>query len=523
MTTTTQQTDEQTTQVENEPTATDAVASPDLVAQPTIPIGLLRAHPGNVRSSDPNPEILASVKADGILVPLRVTIDADVPGAVRILDGHQRYAVALALGMSEVPYTFAPDREHDQAGQYLDMVSTARHRTGLTAIQEAMALFAAAEAGASKTRLSKALGGKPKQVAAALAAAGLPEPVKAATTQAEYAWTLDELAALAEFADDEEATARLIEAAGEGQFGYQVERERIERAEQAERAALRSGLEAEGVRVLDADPPQGSTLERLRGADGADLDKDNHRDCPGHVATVARFGRTEVTYWCQSPATYAHSTRWPTGSGGAESAVKKPVDKQQRRLVIEGNKAWKAAAANRRAFLTGLLARTALPREVGEQIARFAAETLLAWPEPIQNPSTGHVRAIQCVLLGVEESSRTDWAQLAAGANSRRALQLTLAPLAACYEYAAREKVWRVDLDAWELHARPHARRWLRLCEAIGHTLSPIERAVAEDHAVTLGDLGLQTHESDAPADEDESHDQGTDDPDRPEHSADRS
>jgi ParB family chromosome partitioning protein len=71
-------------------TATNAQPGAAAIApQPTIPVALLTAHPGNVRRDlDLSPDFLASIQANGILVPLRITSGAD--GAFRVIDGHRR-------------------------------------------------------------------------------------------------------------------------------------------------------------------------------------------------------------------------------------------------------------------------------------------------------------------------------------------------------------------------------------------------------------------------------------------------
>ena len=51
--------------------------------------------------------------------------------------------------------TWCRERAGDEAGQYLDMITTNRHRNPLTVLEEADALFAARKAGATKTRLRK--------------------------------------------------------------------------------------------------------------------------------------------------------------------------------------------------------------------------------------------------------------------------------------------------------------------------------------------------------------------------------
>jgi hypothetical protein len=46
-----------------------------------IPVSQLAAHPGNVRTDlDLNPEFVASIAANGVLVPLRITPMGRLPG-----------------------------------------------------------------------------------------------------------------------------------------------------------------------------------------------------------------------------------------------------------------------------------------------------------------------------------------------------------------------------------------------------------------------------------------------------------
>ena len=84
------------------------------------------------------------------------------------------------------------------------------------------------------------------------------------------------------------------------------------------------------------------------------------------------------------------------GSGDATGARAAPVPAEEppdpsRRLVIEGNKAWQAAAEVRKRWLADVLfARRSVPREV----AAFVARQLLAMPEPLRaGPDDGPGRA----------------------------------------------------------------------------------------------------------------------------------
>jgi ParB-like nuclease domain len=167
-----------------------------------IPVAALTAHPGNVRQDLAlDAEFLASIADNGVLVPLRITLDTDDQGEAtgyRVIDGHRRLAAALKAGHAEVPYDLVTDRQGDEAGQYLDMYNAHHNRKDLTVREEAGALFAAHQAGASKTRIRKATGLKAPQVKAALTAATLTDENHAALTDGGYDLTLEELAILAE-------------------------------------------------------------------------------------------------------------------------------------------------------------------------------------------------------------------------------------------------------------------------------------------------------------------------------------
>jgi hypothetical protein len=67
-----------------------------------------------------------------------------------------------------VPYDLAADREHDEAGQFLDMYAVHQHRTGFHRTGGGRHAVRASANGASKTRIRKATGLAREDVAAAL-------------------------------------------------------------------------------------------------------------------------------------------------------------------------------------------------------------------------------------------------------------------------------------------------------------------------------------------------------------------
>jgi ParB family chromosome partitioning protein len=496
-----QETEADTGQTESGPAGIDPAApdaaAPQLTAL-TIPITALAVHPGNVRTDvSVSADFVATAKAEGIRLPLLITATS-TPGVYRIIDGEKRYNAALKAGLNEVPYTFDATRADDEAGQYLDMLITSRYKTPLTPFEEAAALFSAEQAGASRARLTKAYG-KRAGITNALKVARLPQDTRDAAREACYPWTLDELAQLEEFASDTEATSRLISAAEDHSFGYQIERERIERDEQQQRDAIRAELTAQGVTVADTELDGAARLSRLKAGDGTDLTADSHRECPGHVAVLERYGEPRAAFYCTDPAGNGHAdrsartsgTRPATASDAAAEAERKAQASAQRRLVIRGNKDWKAAEVNRRKWLTALHSRASMPREQLDMITRWTACTWLTMPGPVsKRAGDSAVTGLQAELLGITTSTASphDWAQETSRANKARLALLSLAPLAASYERNMTPETWRTDTSPWVQAERRYARAWLDFCRALGHVLSPVEEAVLADTTYTPGD-----------------------------------
>jgi len=185
---------------------------------------------------------------------------------------------------------------------------------------------------------------------------------------------LDELAALAEFDDDPEAVARITAAAQYRRLDYQVQYERNERANAAERDRLRAELEAAGVTYTEEQPYGAIGLSMLvepadEGEERGEITPQAHADCPGHAAYIGGYGTPRIIYYCADPETYGHGYRYPaklpssqTSNPDARTEEANAAATQARRLVILGNKAWKAAGPVRHACLTAFLARKTAPR-----------------------------------------------------------------------------------------------------------------------------------------------------------------
>jgi ParB family transcriptional regulator, chromosome partitioning protein len=409
-----------------------------LIRRPVLAVGLLTAHPGNVRRDlGLSTGFVASVEANGILVPLRVTRDPG--GGYRVIDGHRRLAAAVATGQDTVPVDLAEERAGDEPGQYLDMWTSHRHRAPLSLAEQADALFAAHEAGASKTRIRKSTGLKPPQVGAALAGGRLSGGTRETVEALPAGLTLEDLAIFAEFDGDQAAIARLSDTCRwGGSLEHQAELLRQDRAARAAHERLRAELTTAGVTVTGTLPPGAHLLATLR-HDGGHLTPDAHAGCPGRGAFFRSYDLSTPVYYCADPAAHGHTVPGSgdgatptTGTNGTpDPGGTAGQPDMARRLVVEGNRAWKAAAEARKRWLAAhLFARRTAPREA----APFIARQLLGMPDPLrQGLAAAHSRLAFSEITG-HHADR--WAQACDTTPAARLPLLMLSPAAVAYEEA---------------------------------------------------------------------------------------
>ena len=441
-------------------------------------------------SLDLSPGFVESIAVNGVLVALRITPDGD---SFRVIDGGRRLAAALKAGVTEVPYDLVSDRAGDEAGQYLDMINMNRHRNPLTPLEEADALFAAKEAGATKTRLRKAAGLTSASVNGALAAARLSDETRATVEGLDEQLSLDELAVLAEFDGDPDAIARLTVAASCGILEHEAELLRQARAEQAEHQRIRGELESAGFAITEILPANGQYLTML-GQDGDDLTPDSHAACPGRGVFFRSYDLLTPVHFCTSPDQYGHTFRHagqsrPAAADGRagipfpDGGTPDPADTDpSRRLVIQGNREWKAAGEVRKRWLaTQLFGRRTAPREA----APFVARQLLTMPDPLRSG----LAAAHSMVSFTEITGRGDhdWLEICDTAPAGRLPLVMLGPIATAYEHAMTDgegrNTWRTD--RYSPCPRTEAASYLRFLASIGYQLSGIEQAVADLTAYT--------------------------------------
>ncbi|HET9897674.1 MAG TPA: ParB N-terminal domain-containing protein [Streptosporangiaceae bacterium] len=419
-----------------------------------IAVSDLAGHPGNVRDDlNLSDEFLASIAAEGVRIPLLITSGPD--GQWRVIEGHRRLAASIKAGLAGVPCDIDPDRAGDEAGQYLDMLlaNSDSYRANYTVLEEAAALFAAHEAGATRTRLRKATGRTAAQVKTALAAGSLSTETKAAAAQLGCELSLDDLALLAEFDGDAPATDRLLSCLEQGYpLEYAAARIRQDQAEAAKHRQLRAELQAAGITVTDGLPEGAAWLDTLS-HDNENLTPDTHAGCPGHGATFHSWNLLHPSYYCANPAEHGHTSRWapastardnPDGTATATSQRPEPAPEPDRRRVINGNKAWQAAADVRHRWI----ATTFFPRRTApRQACEFLARQLLTMPDPLRSGlATAHYKQLFAKLTG---RPAEDWHADCDTATTGRLTIITLAPVITAYEHAMTEaegrNTWRTD------------------------------------------------------------------------------
>ncbi len=470
-------------------------APADSAARLMIPVAQLAAHPGNVRSDlDLTPGFCASVADAGVRVSLLITKTPD--GAYRVIEGHRRLAAALKAGLAEVPCEVDPARADDEAGQYLDMLlaNGGDYRRNFTPVEEAAALFAAHEAGATRTRLRKSTGRKAEEIKKALQAGSLSAETRGAAGQLASQLTLDQLALLAEFQDDPAALQQVMTAIRHGSDGqYAAQRIRQDRADAAGHEQLRAELDAAGVTVTDGLPDGAVQLGGLL-HDGTDLTTETHADCPGRGAYFMSWDRLHLLPYCASPAEHGHEIRdllgqssgtAATGTAGPGAQPDPPADSPAdpaRKLVIEGNQAWKATCDVRKRWLISeLFARRTAPREA----TPFITHQLLSMPDPLRSglaPAPGR-------LLFSEITGRyaARWLETCDTVPAGRLPLLMLGPILTAYETAMTEgegrNTWRTD--RYSPCPRREAGAYLAFLASIGYQLSAIEQALVNDTPYT--------------------------------------
>ncbi|MFZ3552110.1 ParB N-terminal domain-containing protein [Streptomyces sp. 4.24] len=435
--------------------------------RPLISVSTLSAHPGNVRKDlKLTAEFVKSVEVEGVRTPIQVTrIEG---GQLRVVDGHRRLAAAAKAKLTHVPYTY---EERDEAGQVLDMVTTARHRAGLSKSEEASALFEAAALGADAKRLAAAAGTTLVH-ARKVKALSTSQNVR---TVAATGVDLDDLAILADLETTDPAAAAhamaQMEANPHANHGWIIRRARTETNRRRSQEAHRTLLEAAGARLRNVDELRESAT-RVRSLPGV-TEEDHAASCQGHVWVMEEDQDAYVPY-CSNPALFGHEPAAAPAAMGKPSAA-------ERRSIVEGNKDWDTAEEIRREWLAALFGRARRAKAVTDRMTQITAGVLLAGGEVLTrrsaHPST---RARLCQWLGLPQFTSGQGRAAAVTKAPVNAATYAFASVAAAYEQHAVRTAWRTDGDHAEAAIRAEVSEYLSWLVDLGYQPAAIEQAVID-------------------------------------------
>ena len=334
-------------------------------------------------AAEPDAELVESVRIHGVMQPPLVYADGE---DLVLIAGHRRTAAAITAGLERIEVVVGPPM--DAARRIAAQVSENTNRAGLRVAEVAEAVEQMTLLGVPAGQIAKAAGLRAAQVEAARKVAEAGKTVKAAIIEA-ASLTLDQAAALTEWADDPAAVVDLLGAAEDGPVRFAHIQARLvqERQAQQELAAARDEWIGKGYQVLNPDggydqlPPGAAYVRDLADADGQRLGPkgyygtaDGHARCPDRAVTISRYsGPDRVQEVCLNPNVNGHR-KAPPPYGGRSGAAK---DSAERKTVIENNKLWRAATGVRHTHLKGFIVAGKFPAALVTAMHRH----LLAHPE----------------------------------------------------------------------------------------------------------------------------------------------
>ena len=475
-------------------------------------------------------EFIASV-GDGIRLPVLAVDTAD---GVLIRDGQRRTLAAREAGLATIPVYIVPAADGDEkaatAARIIDQMVANTHRTNLTRRDEVTAIEQLSLAGLSATKISKSVRASKKQVDHALATAASASALDAFETHGDL--TLEQAATLAQYDDDPDATARLLDGAARGRFEH-VAKHLAETAD--ERALVRTvvdGYLAQGIAATGNRPDYSSDvteLHRLVDEDGNAVTDIEQVDAPYRLAYVradfherwtdthgnpvdeelidwsldgeedpdATVGEgmidprtltraedvdSDTTWYVTDPEaaglkirTYGYrsagSDPMPTD---AEIDAQKEADRQARRQTIALNKKSEAALQVRREKIAEYLARKTLPKGAVGVVAEFLAATMWNNHDLFgYSRQDGNAKALTRQFLG-----GTEPVEAMAGASAERRHIVNLAIAIGAHEADMPKSAWRETDRGYTAHRATYLQM---LVMVFGYTLSDVEEVITGD------------------------------------------
>ncbi|MFI6469795.1 ParB/RepB/Spo0J family partition protein [Streptomyces sp. NPDC050516] len=446
-------------------------------------------------TTEPDPELIASVREIGVQTPLLLRPQSDGK-TLGIIFGQRRFkaaTIAVEEAIAEgrtfrlVPAIVRTDlRGVDDAALTISLIENA-HRKDASTRDSIAAVQQLSLMKISKTRKAKyarSLGLTVDQVKASETAIKLSD--KSLAKVMKYDFDFVEMADFHEVEDVGDALWQLKRAkrrdleAGNGEhsnWAHAMQGLRDEKKDRDERVRLTAELTDAGVPVVerrwswvtsDARP-----LTDLTTADGEAITPEDHRSCPGHAAFLDRD--EPVAVWLfQDWATHEHHLA-PDAPKDEREQESKEEAKEVRRTVILNNKAWRAARVVRQEFLATLCSRKgdASPAAWALIMSTMTGTSYL-YSHFVDSFRTDLVASFLRVPDPNED--RTKWhrvndpfGELIAKTPPGRRWRIFLAHVAAAYEQQA------MGDSAWRGHVDSTTTVWLRFLRGEGYPLSEFE------------------------------------------------
>ncbi|BCW78985.1 ParB/RepB/Spo0J family partition protein [Arthrobacter sp. NicSoilC5] len=241
-------------------------------------------------------DLANSITEQGILQPL-VVAPALAGDGYTIIAGHRRHAAAKLANVDSLPCVIREDLDTEPK-QLVAMLVENTQRADLTPVEEATAYQTILDFGDGfnvKT-VAKATGRSQSHVRKRLLLTKLNGDAKGKLE--DQTLNVDQALVLVDFADDEEATAKLLEAAAEGRnWNYTVEMETRRRNAPVKVANAKAALEAAGIELIPEEHRYSGPWNRLYEHEAARTMEEHA--AAGHRAFISMWGDIE---WFEKPA-----------------------------------------------------------------------------------------------------------------------------------------------------------------------------------------------------------------------------
>ncbi|HTW17035.1 MAG TPA: ParB/RepB/Spo0J family partition protein [Nocardioides sp.] len=299
-----------------------------------LDLTLVVPHPKNVRrKAVADDELVASIKASGILQPLIVAPHTAGDDTYVLIAGHRRLAGAKKARLKVVPAIVRTDLV-DEASQVEAMLVENGRRKDLSPIEEAEGYEQLALFGRKVKEIAEIVGVDPKTVTARRRLLKLAKTTQTKVHAGDL--TLDDALAIASFADDPATTKKLEKAAGSGNLRYELEYAKGRRKNRLA-AEKRAATDYPDVTVLESTGEIHVDIEKhkvARLAHTGVTDREGHKDC---LAAILEWGiyNSAVILVCTAPETHTDEERDEAAVADRARAERAAAEREARQEAIE--------------------------------------------------------------------------------------------------------------------------------------------------------------------------------------------